>query len=102
MPHYAVGLITVTDPSWVRAYLDEVTGMVERAGGRYLSRTGEVEQWEGDGSAPNTVVLIEWPDAETARAFYESDEYRPHREARQLGALNQFVLVPAGDAFANA
>ena len=95
MNHYAVGLLTVHDPSWVGDYLTEVTAMVERHGGRYLARTGEVEALEGD--KPQVVVLIEWPSKEAAQAFYESDEYRPHRDARQAGATNQFLLVAGKD-----
>ncbi|MFL5843171.1 MAG: DUF1330 domain-containing protein [Solirubrobacteraceae bacterium] len=100
MSHYAVGFTTVTDPSWVGAYLAEVHTMVERHGGRYLSRTGEIAALEGD--APQTVVIIEWPSEEAARAFYDSDEYRAHREARIAGGENQFLLVPGGDAFRSA
>jgi len=35
--------------------------------------------------------------AETAKAFYESEEYRPYREARIAGAKNEFLLVAGGD-----
>jgi uncharacterized protein (DUF1330 family) len=30
-------------------------------------------------------------------AFYESDEYRPYREARMAGCINEFVLIPGED-----
>ncbi len=81
MKHYAVAQLDVTDPAWVRAYVAEVTPMVERHGGRYLARTTNLEQLEGEGAPPQLSLLIEWPSREAALAFYESDEYRPHREA---------------------
>lgn len=90
--------LDVTDPSWVRDYIANVTPLVERMGGRYLARTGAIDVVEGDRPPPQTIVLIEWPSKEAADAFYDSDDYRPYREARQAGARNQFVTVAGEDA----
>ncbi len=97
MRHYAVAELDVTDPAWVRDYVAEVTPMVERHGGRYLARTAGVEMLEGDRPQPQVVLLIEWPSREAAQRFYESAEYRPHREARGAGARNRFLLVSGED-----
>ncbi len=97
MRYYAVAEIDVTDPSWIRDYVANVTGMVERRGGRYLSRTGRIEKIEGERTAPQAIVLIEWPSKEVADEFYESEEYRPYREARRQGAGNEFLLVAGED-----
>jgi len=98
MRHYAVAEIEVTDPAWVRDYLAKVTPMVERRGGRYLARTGAAEIIEGDRPAPQSMLIIEWPSRQVAEAFYESEEYRPHREARRAGARNRFLMVAGEDA----
>jgi len=97
MKHYAIARLDVTDPAWVADYVAEVTPMVERHGGRYLARTPRLEQLEGDGRPPQVALLIEWPSREAALAFYESDEYRPHRDRRQAGARNDFLLVAGED-----
>jgi uncharacterized protein (DUF1330 family) len=94
--HYAVAEIDVTDPAWVRDYVANVTPLVERRGGRYLARSATIETVEGDRERPQVLLIIEWPSKEAADAFYESEEYRPYREARRRGARNQFFLV-AGD-----
>ncbi len=39
MKYYAVAEMDVTEPGWARDYVANVTGMVERHGGRYLART---------------------------------------------------------------
>jgi uncharacterized protein (DUF1330 family) len=100
MKYYAVGELAVTDGAWVRDYVGEVTGMVERHGGRYLSRTTRVEQLEAEAGreVPQLLMIIEWPSKEAAEAFYESEAYRPHREARRAGARNAFFLIPAEDS----
>jgi uncharacterized protein (DUF1330 family) len=98
MKHYAIAEMDVTDPAWVRDYLTQVTPMVERRGGRYLARTGAAETIEGDRDPSQVMMIIEWPSRQAADEFYESEEYRPHREARMAGARNQFFLVAGEDA----
>lgn len=97
MKHYAVAELDVTDPAWVRAYVAEVTPMVEGRGGRYLARTATIEQIEGERTPAQVVLIIEWPSKQAADEFYESEEYRPHREARRAGARNEFLLVAGED-----
>jgi uncharacterized protein (DUF1330 family) len=99
MSCYFIATIDVTDKSWVRAYLKEVTPLVERHGGRYLARTPKVEILEGGRKPPGVCVILEFPSREAALAFYESPEYAPHRRARQAGAVNEGMLV-AGEDFA--
>lgn len=96
MRYYAVAQLDVTDPSWVRDYVSEVTPMVERRGGRYLARSARVETIEGE-RTPQLAMIIEWPSKEAADAFYDSEEYRAHREARRAGARNEFLLVAGED-----
>jgi uncharacterized protein (DUF1330 family) len=87
----------VTDRSWVAEYVKNVTKMVEQRGGRYLARTSKVEKVEGERKLPQVFLIIEWPSKEAAEAFYESEEYRPYREARIAGAKNEFLLVAGED-----
>jgi uncharacterized protein (DUF1330 family) len=97
MKYYAVAEIEVTDPSWVQEYIEKVTPMVEKYGGRYLARTTHVERFEGDDPPPQTALIIEWPSREAVDAFYESEEYAPFRERRVNGARNEFLLVSGED-----
>ncbi|MGH2833149.1 MAG: DUF1330 domain-containing protein [Solirubrobacteraceae bacterium] len=97
MKHYMVAELDVRDPSWIRAYVENVTAMVERRGGRYLARTSAIEQIEGARTPPQVAVLIEWPSKEIAQEFYDSEEYRPYRESRIEGASNEFVLIAGED-----
>ena len=97
MKHYVIGEIDVTDPAWIAPYVAAVTPMVERFGGRYLARTSSVERIEGDRPAARVVVLVEWPSREAAMAFYESEEYRPYRESRIAGAINELTMIAGED-----
>jgi uncharacterized protein (DUF1330 family) len=97
MKYYSVAEMRITDRAWVASYVQNVTPMVERYGGRYLARTSNIERWEGQREPLGTSLLIEWPSREAALAFYESDEYRPYREARMAGGINEFALIPGED-----
>ncbi len=97
MKHYAVAMLEITDPSWLADYAEKVTKLVERMGGRYLARTGDLARIEGDGQAPQVIVLLEFPSKEIAEAFYSCEEYRPHLAARKAGSSGSFFLLAAKD-----
>lgn len=97
MRYYAIAEVTVTDPSWVADYVAAVTPMVERWGGRYLARTPKVERLEGNRDRAALTLILEWPSREAALDFYQSEEYRPHRDARQRGSIGEFALVAGED-----
>jgi uncharacterized protein (DUF1330 family) len=97
MKYYAVAELDVTDRGWVAEYVANVTEMVERHGGRYLARTPNVEVLEGERTPPHVFLIVEWPSKALADGFYDSEEYRPYREARRRGAVNDFFLVAGED-----
>ena len=97
MKHYHVVELEITDPSWVPAYVQDVTKLIEQHGGRYLARTSNIQKVEGERQAPKMVVIVEWPSKEAAETFYASVEYRPHLEKRLKGARNEAMLVAGED-----
>ena len=101
MKYYCVAEFDITDRSWVPAYVQNVTKLVEKYGGRYLARTSNIEKLEGTGKPPQIFLIIEWPSRDAALAFYNSDEYKPYRENRMRGASTELVLV-AGEDIARA
>jgi len=96
MRYYAIVEVEITDQSWVPAYVKNVTKMVEERGGRFLARTSDIKKLEGRRKTPQIFTIIEWPSKEVAQRFYDSEEYRPYREARVAGSINEVLLV-AGD-----
>src|SRR5437867_12675704 len=90
-----------TRQSWVADYMENVTTMDNRHGGKTMARTTRVERIEGEREPAGIFLIVEWPSKEAARAFYESEEYRPYRQKRIAGARNEFFLV-AGEDIAKA
>jgi len=97
MKYYCVAELEITDQGWVSDYVQNVTKLVERHGGRYLARTNNVERLEGERPLPQIFLIIEWPSRETALSFYNSEEYRPYLKGRAEGARNELLLVAGED-----
>lgn len=97
MKYYSVAEMNITDRAWIRDYVQNVTRMVEKRGGRYLARTNNMERLEGRRANPHVFLIIEWPSEEAAKAFYESEEYRPYLRSRLAGSNGEFVLVAGED-----
>lgn len=89
---YVIVDMEVRDPVAYEEYRRLSGPAVEAAGGRFLARGGATEVLEGD-RVPNRTVLLEFPDADAARAWYDSDLYRAARAARAGCATGSFVLV---------
>jgi len=95
--YYTLAELSVTDPSWIKDYVANVSAMVARHGGRYLARTPKMERLEGERENAQLCVIIEWPSREAAVGFYESAEYAPYLKARKAGSTGEFLLVAGED-----
>ena len=93
MPAYAIGRLTMRDPSWMAEYGPKVAELVKKHGGKYLVRGGKSERLEGEGELPNAIVVLEFPSMEQAQAWYNDPDYAPMIELRQTGSDLDFVLV---------
>ena len=93
MPAYAIGQLTMRDPSWLAEYGPKTAALVEKHGGKYLVRGGAMERLEGEGGLPNVMVVLEFPTLEQARAWYHDPEYAPMIKLRQAGSDLDFILV---------
>jgi len=92
MAAYVLVDVEVTDPARYENYRLLAKPAIEKHGGRYLARGGATTVLEG-GWQPHRVVVLEFPDVEAARRFYDSPEYRGARAARAGAArLSMFVV----------
>lgn len=92
MPAYFIGRVEMRDPSWVEEYGPKVQALVQKHGGRYLVRGGEMDVVEGTAAA-SVMVVIEFPSMEQARAWYHDPEYAPLIKLRQSGSDTELILV---------
>jgi uncharacterized protein (DUF1330 family) len=91
-PAYMVVDARSTDPERMVEYRRLSGIAVEKFGARFLVRGGAYDVLEG-GWKPQRLVVIEFPDLEKAKAFYDSPEYVAARKAREGVSSFDMVLV---------
>ena len=92
MKAYVIANIDVTDPRGYEAYKDAAAASIALHGGRYIARGGQTQVLDGDVN-PKRIALIEFPDMDTARRWYESAEYRAALPIRLQNSIGSAVLV---------
>ena len=70
--------------------------IAEKYGGSYRVRGGEMEVLEDDLWTPTRIVIIEFPDMDSARQFANSPEYAPVKPIRQENADCTLFIVSGG------
>jgi uncharacterized protein (DUF1330 family) len=92
MPAYFIVDNEVTDSAGFEEYRKQVPITVEKYGGRFLVRGGQIQTLEGDWR-PKRIVVTEFPSIEQARRWYDSEEYRALKVLRSRAARGSVVLV---------
>ena len=92
MAAYIVVDIDVHNPAAYEVYKIGVPAIIEQYGGRYLVRGGAVEVLEGDWQ-PARLVIVEFADTATAKAFLDAPEYAELRKARLASTHSDLVIV---------
>ena len=96
MAVYVITRIEVTDPVRYENYKALTPEAVAAHDGRFIVRGGEMEVLEGE-PEHRRVVVVEFADMDTARRFYDSEEYRAARAAREGAASVQMIVVAGAD-----
>ena len=92
MSAYIIADIQVTDPVAYNDYRPLAAASIARFGGRFIVRGGKVDLLEGE-PQPERIVVIEFPDASTARRWYQSEEYQTALKIRQAASRGRVLLV---------
>jgi uncharacterized protein (DUF1330 family) len=89
---YAVVDVVVKDPVRYDDYRKRVMATLEPYDGRFLVRGGKVEALEGTWK-PQRFVIVEFPDAAVARAWWNSEAYAEPKAIRQSASHTEMILV---------
>jgi uncharacterized protein (DUF1330 family) len=92
MPAYVIAEVNVTNPAGYEPYRPLAGASIARYGGRFLVRGGGAARLEGE-TDPARIVVIEFPDIETARRWYYSEEYQAALKIRQANSTARVLLV---------
>ena len=92
MTGYIVADIEITDQDEYQRYARQTLATIEKYDGKFLVRGGQPETLEGDRS-PKRIVIIEFPNVEQARAWYDSPEYAAIKGIRQAAAISHIMIL---------
>jgi uncharacterized protein (DUF1330 family) len=97
MTFYAIVEAKVTDDSWIPEYAANVHDIVHKHGGKYLSRSANITNLEGDESDASLIALIEFPSMDAVQAFCSDPDYAPYGDARRAGSVSRFHVIDSTD-----
>ncbi len=92
MAVYVMADIEVLDQQKFEEYRQKVPATIAAHGGRYIARGGATEVLEGTWS-PRRCVILEFPDMDRFRAWWNSAEYAPLRALRQQATKSNLVVT---------
>ncbi len=92
MSAYVIVDIDITDPVQYQEYKKQVPPSLEKYGGRFVVRGGDVEVLEGDWS-PNRLVVLEFDSVSQAKRWWSSSEYAAPKSLRQSAATSSMIVV---------
>ncbi len=92
MPAYIIVDVNVTNPTRYEDYKKLTPGSLTPFDGKFIVRGGQTQTLEGDW-APGRIVVLEFPNAEKARAWWSSEGYAPAKAIRQSASSTRMILV---------
>jgi len=93
MSAYAIAhLRTPTANPDIYEYIERIQSTMDPFGGRFLVHGPDVEVREG--TWPGTIVILEFPDVDKARAWYESPAYQEILPLRTRHIEAETIIVP--------
>ncbi|HEY5693201.1 MAG TPA: DUF1330 domain-containing protein [Gaiellaceae bacterium] len=92
MPAYVIVETEIHDPEQYDLYKAASPDAVQAGGGRFVVRGGELAVLEGNWD-PSRLVVLEFPDLEAAKRWYDSPEYQEAKRLREGAASLKMLAV---------
>ena len=92
MPAYLIAQINVINDDSYKEYLEKVTPIVEKYGGKYIIRAGKFKKVLGNWDYKRNVV-IRFPSYDIALKWYNSKEYLPVRKIRENNSIGNVIII---------
>ncbi|NLU72710.1 DUF1330 domain-containing protein [Streptomyces sp. HNM0575] len=96
MSAYVISEVSVLDEEKAAVYRELAAASIESYGGRYLSRGQRPEAVEGEWPGGAMLIVLEFPDMEAARRWYDSPEYAEALALRATALDRRLLFVEGG------
>jgi uncharacterized protein (DUF1330 family) len=97
MSVYLITDLDVHDSEVFAEYQARFPSIIERHGGRYLVRGGEVRVMSGEWDL-HRVIIFEFPDHDAVRKTFNDPEYQPLIAIRERSARSKAFIVDGVDS----
>ncbi len=92
MPAYVIVEVSIQDRNKMLEYQQLSPATIAAFDGRFIVRGGQTTLLEGDWQ-PERIVIIEFPTAEKANAWWHSELYAQPKQLRQAAGSTKMILV---------
>ncbi|MGI9261694.1 MAG: DUF1330 domain-containing protein [Woeseiaceae bacterium] len=96
MPAYVVSMMSISDPETYRKYTDRTPPIVEKYGGKFLARGGEILTVEGE-DYKDRMVILEFPSRQAILDWYADPEYEEARAFRHASSEARIFVIDGND-----
>lgn len=93
MSAYLIVDTKISNPDAYEDYKAQAAPIAATYGGVYRARGGTLDIIDSDLWTPTRVVIIEFPDMASARAFIDAPEYQPIKAIRHANAECTLFLL---------
>lgn len=93
MSAYVIVDTKIKDPDAYEEYKALARPLVEKHGGIYRARGGDMDIVQEELWSPTRVVLLEFADMQSARDFLDSDDYAPIKAIRYANAECTTIII---------
>lgn len=90
---YVIANITIEDASKYRQYEKGFFPILKKFGGELLTYDDAPTHFEGVHPRPGRVVILKFPSADQASAWYAEPEYQQLSENRRAGTTLEFLTL---------
>ncbi len=92
MAAYVIVDVQINNPTVYEEYKKLTPGSIAAYDGKFIVRGGKTEILEGTWQ-PGRFVVLEFPNVDRAREWWNSSEYAKAKSLRQSAANTQMILV---------
>ena len=91
-PAYVLVDVKITNLENYERYKGLAKPLIEKFGGQYLTRGGEMDVLLDDLWNPTRIVLIKFPSMKSVREWLESPEYKDVARIRLENSIGTFIV----------
>jgi uncharacterized protein (DUF1330 family) len=91
-PVYLIAEVEVVNPERYARYAERVPAIIEKYGGRYLVRGGQVSPMSGHWD-PQRLIVMEFESAEQLKRCFTSPEYLEILPLREQSTASRAIVV---------